>query len=387
MTITIPSRIKARQLAAPALAALLAACSTIPSSGPTGGELRSQIEENSLVMPIALIEVKTAADLPVSAKPAPYVDADYAPPPPTERVGPGDVLSITIYETGVALFGGTGRAPGGGAEGPAAFDPAARAERLPATLVNDAGAINVPYVGEMQVAGRTTNEIEVMIRRALRGKSQNPQVLVSITQGLTNSVIIGGDVRQPGRLVLPTNRESLSDVVALAGGSTGEIKDIAVRLNRAGNSREFRLSDVLGGSGQDLRIFPGDRILLVRAPRSFTVLGAAGRSDQLVFPAPRVSLIEAVGMAGGANPNAGDPRAVFVFRNVTGPEGEDVPTVFHFNMMQASSYLLAQRFEMTDKDVLYIGNAEANQPTKLVQIISQLFFPLITLQGVVNPPN
>jgi polysaccharide export outer membrane protein len=53
-------------------------------------------------------------------------------------------------------------------------------------------------------------------------------------------------------------------------------------------------------------------------------------------------------------------------------------------MMRGGSYLLAQRFYMTDKDVLYIGNAAANQPTKLVQIISQLFFPLVALQSATN---
>ena len=63
-----------------------------------------------------------------------------------------------------------------------------------------------------------------------------------------------------------------------------------------------------------------------------------------------------------------------------------MPTVYHFNMMEASSYILAQRFKMQDKDVLYIGNAEANQPTKLVQIVSQLFFPLLTIGQVLNQP-
>jgi polysaccharide biosynthesis/export protein len=119
----------------------------------------------------------------------------------------------------------------------------------------------------------------------------------------------------------------------------------------------------------------------VRAPRSFAVRGGAGKADQITFPAPQVSLAEAVALSGGANPNAGDPRAIFVFRIGKGPNGEEKPIVYHFNMMQASSLVLAQRFAMNDKDVLYVGNAAANQPSKLVQIISQLFFPLVALQN------
>jgi polysaccharide biosynthesis/export protein len=102
----------------------------------------------------------------------------------------------------------------------------------------------------------------------------------------------------------------------------------------------------------------------------------------VAFPASQTSLAEAVALAGGSNPNAGDPRAIFVFRTAKDADGELKPAVYHLNMMRASSYLLAQRFAMADKDVLYVGNAAANQPTKLTQIISQLFFPLVALQNV-----
>lgn len=363
---------------------LLAGCAAIPSSGPTGSALRTQITNPSATLPITLVSVHGMNDIPSSPRPAPVFSESYTPPAPTELVGQGDVLDISVYETGVSLFGGGNGGSGTAAIAPSGFDPSARGQKFPPFRVSDAGTINFPFVGEVVVAGRTTDQIEALLRRALKGKSQNPQVLVSIAQGLTNSVIIGGDVRNPGRLVLPTNRESLSDVVALSGGNTGELKDILVRIQRAGTYGEFRLSDILSQPEQDIRVFPADRILLVRAPQSFSVLGAAGRNDQIAFPAPALSLVEAISLSGGSNPNAGDPRAIFVFRNIKGPDGTDTPTVYHFNMMEASSYILAQRFRMQDKDVLYVGNAEANQPTKLVQIISQLFFPLITLGQVIN---
>lgn len=369
-----------------ALAAVLAGCSTIPSSGPTGSELRSQITEDMTTVPITLVPVQTMADLPASIKASSVFSDDYTPPAPTELVGPGDVIEIAVYETGVALFG-DGGAGTGAARLPTGLGPGARSERFPPFRVSDTGTINFPYVGEIAVAGRTTDQIEGLLRRELRGKSQNPQVLVSIAQGLTNSIIIGGDVRNPGRLVLPTNRESLSDVIALAGGSTGELKDLVVRIHRGDSLGQFRLSDIIAQPEQDIRIFPSDRILLVRAPQSFSVLGGTGRTDQIPFNAPQLSLIEAVAQAGGANANVGDPRAIFVFRLVPTADGSEVPTVYHFNMMEASSYILAQRFTMRDKDVLYVGNAAANQPTKLVQIISQLFFPLVTLGQIVDGNN
>lgn len=369
------------------LAVLLAGCASFPSSGPTGAQVRSQITGEAATMPIALVQVRSMADLPQSTPVATVFREDYTPPAPTELVGPGDVIEIAVYETGVALFGGSGSAASVATRASTGLGPGARAERFPPFRVSDTGTINFPYVGEVAVAGRTTDQIEALLRRELRGKSQNPQVLVSIAQGLTNSVIIGGDVRNPGRLVLPTNRESLSDVIALAGGSSGELKDILVRIQRRDTLGEFRLSDILAEPRQDIRIFPSDRILLVRAPQSFSVLGGSGRSDQIAFNAPHLSLVEAVAQSGGSSSYAGDPRAIFVFRIVPGPDGTEVPTVYHFNMMEASSYILAQRFAMRDKDVLYIGNASANQPTKLIQLVGQLFFPLLTAGQMLTVGN
>jgi len=354
-----------------------AGCTTLPTSGPTGSEIRSQIKDDPAKVGITLIEVKSISDLPKTGAQAEVFSSAYVPSPPTELVGPGDTLDISIYESGIALFG---RSVAATPAGDPNYEASAKVERLPLARVSDEGTINIPFVGELSVKGRTTSEVERQIRKALLGKSQNPQVLVSIREGLTNSVIIGGDVARPGRLVLPTNRETLSDVIALSGGNRGEIKDMLVRVERKGVNGEFRLSDVLSNPEQNIRIFPADRISVVKATRSFSVLGGAGKAEQVPFPAPQVSLAEALAAAGGSNPASGDARAILVFRSVKDEAGKVQSTVFHLNMMQASAYPLAQRFPMEDKDVLYIGNAAANQPTKLLQVISQLFYPLAVIQ-------
>lgn len=358
---------------------LLAGCTAIPSSGPTGAQVRAQAVADINRLGIELIELKSADALPPAPRSPEGFGPDYTPPPPTELVGIGDVLDISIYETGISLFGRSSSGPID-----QGFEPGAKVERLPPTLVSEEGTINIPFVGELRAAGRTTSEVERLIRASLRGKSQNPQVIVSIREGLTNSVIVGGDIARPGRLVLPTNRESLSDVIALAGGHRGEVKDILVRVQRNTAVAEFRLSDVMNSPDQNIRIFPGDRLSLVRTPRSFSALGAAGKAEQIGFPTADVTLAEAIALAGGPSAAVGDPRAIFVFRIYEGEEGRERPVVYHLNMMDVSAFPLAQRFPMADGDVLYIGNAEANQPIKLVQIVSQLFFPLVTLQNLTN---
>lgn len=360
----------------------LAGCATLPSSGPTGGQLvKAANAEDGTGFPV--VHLNSLADLPVEAPRAAEFLPDYAPPP-TDLIGPGDVLDIAIYEAGVALFG---NATSTGITTPNAANPVAQVERLPAYRVDDNGYIRVPFAGALKAAGRTTAQIEGMIRAALRGMSQNPQVQVTVREMITNSVIIGGEVGRPGRLVLPTNRETLSDVIALAGGYRGDAKDISLRVQRHGRNEEFRLSDVLNGADRDMRIYPGDKVVVIRAPRTFSVMGAPGRVEQITFTAPSLALSEAVALAGGTNPNLGDPKAIFVFRFVKDEQGKETPMLYHVNMMQAGAYFVSQRFVMHDKDVLYVGNAEANQPSKMIQIISQLFAPIVTIRDIARSTN
>ncbi|WP_375381806.1 polysaccharide biosynthesis/export family protein [uncultured Sphingomonas sp.] len=358
---------------------LAAGCATLPSSGPTGHEIQKSITDPKEAGQLQIVEIADAASLPVATarRALPFSENE---PSPTDMVGPGDVLDITIYEAGIALFGGGSRIPGDGT----GFDPSAKVEKLPPNRVDDGGYIQLPYTGRLRVAGQTVSEIARRIRTGYSGLSQNPQVLVSIREDITNSVIVGGEVGKPGRLILSTNRESLSDAIALAGGYRGDAKDLEVRVTRKDVNGEFRLSDVLAGSERDLRVEPGDRILLLRAPRSFSVMGAPGRVEQLAFSGSAISLAEAIATAGGANPNLGDPKAIFIFRATAAENGQPVNTVYHINMMRTGSYFLAQRFVMRDKDVLYFGNAQANQPSKLIQIISQLFSPIVAITSGVS---
>lgn len=364
-----------------ALLAGLPGCASLPSSGPTGAQIRKSATASESGSPINIVEVQAVADVPQLAKVAsPAAKLTQMTATPTDMVGPGDILDINIYEAGVTLFASGNNSPLPQAGSP----PGVQVQKLPPTRIDDEGDIAIPYVGKIHVAGLTAGEVEASIRKGLLRVSQNPQVLVTIDEAITNSIIIGGEVAKPGRLVLHTNRESLSDVIALAGGYRGSSKDLMARIIRGASNADIRINDIIEDPELDVPIRPGDRLMLVDDPRTYSILGASGRVEQVSFRRSTVSLAEAVANAGGTSPNLGDPAAIFLFRYVRDAEGKEVPMVYHLNMMQAGSYFLAQKFTMQDKDVLYFGNAAANQPSKLVQLISQLFSPILTVTSAVS---
>ncbi len=368
-----------RRASALAMVLSLSACATLPTSGPTGHQVFRAAANPAVTPAFTIVEVDSMANVPATGALAP-LEVNSVLPPPTDLIGPGDVLDIEIYEAGVTLFAGSRSAAS--AATTSAAGGAAQAEHLPATRVDDSGDIFVPFAGRMRAAGHTAAEVSGMIRRALKGMSQDPQVLVTIGQSITNSVIVGGEVGRPGRLVLNTNRETLSDVIALAGGYRGDAKDVVVQVTRGSRRFEYRLADVMSGPERDMRVSPTDRVELVKRPMTFAVMGGAGKVEQMAFSAPAVNLAEGLALAGGAHPYMGDAKAVFVFRFIKGPDGKEQPTVYHINMMNAGSYFLAERFAMRDKDLLYVGNAAANQPSKLIQLVSQMFSPIVAVESV-----
>jgi polysaccharide export outer membrane protein len=363
------------------VALTLGGCATLPSSGPTGRQIAHAAGNPEEPLPFPLIELDTLAALPAPA--APTIPALLTgTPPPTDLIGPGDVLDISIYEAGVALFGSSGM--NGSATAQPVVDSSAKVQKLPPIRVDDNGIIRIPFAGDIRAAGHTAAQVQTMIRNALRGLSQDPRILVTILQSITNSIILGGEVARPGRLVLNTNHETLSDVIALAGGVRGEAKDIVARITRNDRSYDVRVSDLLAGVQDNVQVYPGDRITLISAAQSFSVMGAANRTEEIRFTRAALTLAEAVAHAGGSNADRGDPAAVFVFRFVRNEDGTEQPTVYHLNMMRAGAYFISQRFAMRDKDVLYIGNARSNQPSKLIQIVSQLFAPIVIVRQTLD---
>lgn len=402
---------RSMQVVRPGLALLavmaIGGCATLPRNGPTGHQIaRDATKQNDIGFQLVDIGAKNITSLSTVNLPTGALAALSAEGT-VDTLGPGDVLSIEIYEVGFSLFGG--RVNLSGATGSAdEAAPSAHGETVGdgGIVVDRNGEITVPYVGTIAAAGLTPAELQARIVESLRGKSQSPQVIVSLRRNVSNSVVVMGDVSSPRRIPLTLARERLLDAVADAGGisraaqtgsstATGTgAQDLIVRFTRRGHTVDERLDAILSGSPDDLVLLGGDRIELIRQPRTFTVFGAIDRISQIPFESRKLTLAEALARAGGPNDGRADPKSVFVFRlppnAIRAPGGMAsktlaantvTPIVYRIDMMRAQDYFLAQQFMMRDKDLVYISNASANQPLKLVQALGQLFSPVFAIQN------
>ncbi|TCU51472.1 polysaccharide export outer membrane protein [Novosphingobium sp. PhB57] len=387
-------------------ATAISGCATLPRNGPTGSQIaRDAQEENDIGFQIVDIGPRNIDALSNTNAPSGALSALSADGL-VDTLGPGDVLSIEIYEVGVTLFGGRASIAGPGSSAGDEAAPSANAGTIGqgGVVVDRYGEITVPYVGPISVKGLTTSQVQDRIVAGLRGKSQSPQVVVTLRKNVSNTIVVMGAVSSPGRFALSLARERLLDVIADTGGisrnaqtgsstATGTgTQDVIVRFTRHGRTVEQPLDTVISGSNDDLTLLGGDRIELIRQPRTFTVFGALDRISQIPFESRTLTLAEALARAGGPNDSRADPRSVFVFRMNSSParigteaqppeNTQTSPVAYRINMMRAQNYFLAQQFMMHDKDVIYIANASANQPLKVVQALGQLFSPVIAIQN------
>jgi polysaccharide export outer membrane protein len=108
----------------------------------------------------------------------------------TNRIGRGDMIDVAIWEAPPAmLFINASTALGG----TSSVMAPTRANELPTQMVDASGNIVVPYAGNVAAAGVTTEEVQRDIVSRLRGKANQPQVMVRLSGNASAQVtVVGG---------------------------------------------------------------------------------------------------------------------------------------------------------------------------------------------------
>lgn len=381
----------------------LSGCSSLPTSGPSNSQIQEAFAEPATNPSGArLVELTPAVTEALRAVPDQAMGAidKLRSSRPVDLLGPGDMISVTIYEAGSGLFNGRRAADPGTSTDPAPAPTGSSGETLPRLQVDRNGTISIPYAGTIHVAGRTTAQVQRMIEGRLSQQAAQAQVLVTLLSNGSNVVYISGDVKNSGRFPLSLTRERLLDIIALAGGPTHSPQDTVVKVTRRDRQATTSLTAIQTNPAENIAVEPLDRIQADYVPRSFLSFGATGRVAQLPFDAAQVSLAEAVARLGGLNDERANPEGVYLFRfedvqdtraiGIEVPPGvrtpsktpgtlpQGIPIVYHVNMRDPQSYFALQRFTMRDKDVIYIANAPTVQIYKFLQLVYTFATPAVT---------
>jgi len=370
-------------IAAIALLALLPACSLLPGTGPKSDAVESFATagvRSNAALPYALVDISNDT-IGFLSQPNLITFQGAFPDKrakPTQVVGVGDILNVSIFEA----------APGGlFTPGQAAGARPGNFVDLPAQAVDQKGSIYIPYAGEIPAAARTLPDIQQAIVARLRNRAIEPQVVVSLNQQHSSVVSVLGDVNTPGVLAVNSVGERMLALIARAGGPKYEAIESYVTLQRDGKRVKVLLSRIVHDPNENIFVRPNDVIFLTREAPTFTALGALnqnvfGFNSEIPFDVETLSLAQAMGKAGGLNDNQSDPGEVYVYRyedrgflNKLGVDTtrftfDRVPTIYHVNLRDPSGMLLASGFQMRTKDVMYVANAKVVDYYKFLNLIN-----------------
>lgn len=370
---------------------VLAGCTTLPASGPSTRAIQSGTASEVSLAAVQVVDVTAAATGRLLARAAPpsFRLAFGEGTPPRSIIGNGDVLDVAIWEAPPAVLFG---AVGGGESLSAAT--AGQNMALPEQMVGADGTIRVPFVGAVRAAGRSVQEVAVEIRERLNGKAHDPQVIVRLAQNATANVTVVGEVTNSLRMPLTAKGERLLDALASAGGTRQPIGKMTVQVTRGPKVSAMPLAAVIRDPQQNIRLQADDVVTLLFQPYSFTVLGATRKNDEVPFESVGLTLSQALGRMGGLDDQRANPKGVFIFRfedvdlldhwdiapNATIVDGK-VPVIYRVNMRDPATLFVAQSFPIKDKDVIYVSNAPLTDFSKFLQAVSQIVYPIATIQN------
>lgn len=136
--------------------------------------------------------------------------------------------------------------------------------------IDSQGRVNLPLVGQVAISGLSVSNAQTAIERAFQeGRFlRSPRVSISVEEYAPREVSIQGQVRSPGRYVLPIEASmTILELVTRAGGFTDTAKGTAVRITRIhadGTKKTFEVdveSLIKGRRGANV----GDNSLVLEA--------------------------------------------------------------------------------------------------------------------------
>ncbi|MGH9528746.1 MAG: polysaccharide biosynthesis/export family protein [Terriglobales bacterium] len=195
-------------------------------------------------------------------------------------LGPGDLIDVGVYNV---------------------------PELATKARIGSNGNIYLPLVDYVHVAGLTSEEAQNIIQKRLAdgGFVRNPHVNVFVDEHAARGASLLGEVAKPGIYPM-VGQERLFDLISAAGGFTASAgrsisithrdqrdKPVVVPLSR-------NLSDV---PESNILVMPGDTIIVRKADVVY-VVGDVGHASGLLMDNGRLTILQAIALAGGTNKTA-----------------------------------------------------------------------------------
>ncbi|MFD2738312.1 polysaccharide biosynthesis/export family protein [Sulfitobacter aestuarii] len=284
----------------------------------------------------------------------------------------GDTLNLAIWDS---------------SENSLLTAPEQRMAQLSGVRVSESGSIFVPYVGRLNVAGRTPDSARSLIQRRLEAIVPSAQVQLAMAEGRGNSVDLVGGVTAPGNIVMPDNNFTVLAAISAGGGVRDSLQNPQVKLVRGSQIYTTSVERLYENPSLDTRLRGGDKVIVEADRRYFLSLGAAGSEAQFPFNRDEVSALDALAIIGGVNEGRADPQGILILREypasavrpgIRGPRQQRV--VFTLDLTTSDGLFSARNFLIQSGDLVLATESPVTSARTILGLIGAGF-------GLVNTAN
>ncbi len=247
---------------------------------------------------------------------------------PSILIGPGDLLNVVVFET---------------------------PELSASVRVNQDGDANLPVLGAVHLAGLSAQQASTTLEDGyrIRGLLLNPHVTVSETEFASQGASVLGEVRSPG--VYPTlGSRRLLDMLSLAGGVSSTAGRLASIVHRGDSAhpQQIALQPTPASLHAQVNpvILPGDTVIVAKAGVVYVIGDVLRPGGILVDNNERLSIIEALSLAGGMNKTAALSQTKLIRKLPAGREEVDLDLKHILYGKQADILV-------SDGDILYVPSS------------------------------
>ncbi|MFP3515249.1 polysaccharide biosynthesis/export family protein [Pseudomonas sp. SIMBA_077] len=284
--------------------------------------------------------------------------------PQAYKIGPNDVLYITVWDH------------------PELTAPSGPQQQIDSNgrLVRPDGTIYYPYIGNVEAAGKTIEQLRSVIAQRLAQYVDSPQVDLNVLRFASQKATMSGAVLKAGALPITTSPVNIVEALGAAEVNAQNADLSSLTLTRDGKEYVLNLDTLNAAKGSQLHnvyLKDGDQLYLPYNDRKkIYVMGEVLAPQALTFKTKGMNLADVIGSVGGLNQSTSNGNALYVIRGAESLETQPAK-VYQLDAQSPVAFAVATHFELKPQDIVYVGPA---QVTRWNRLISQLL-PSATVLG------
>lgn len=223
------------------------------------------------------------------------------------------------------------------------------------TIVDSNGIVILPFIGKINVNGKTLTDLQKEIEENLTKRGLKPNFQLELVRFKSKKVFLVS--KNNGSMVLPLNNSetSLKELLLQQKSIITSSVDLSlIKIKRNGETYQITGEQLLDSNTPNIFLQDQDQIELESLPykpgQVFTLSGAKNAAVIPINPSKRETLADVLFVPGGALSNISAKRSeVYLLR------GRKPVTAFHLDAQDVSRVLVAANTELRPNDIIFVA--------------------------------